>query len=929
MGDGARQMLGPDTPRRSDEVDSAFVAAFDCGDFDKAWSWLHVETWPAETGNFDRIVVSLCDIMMSADPAATIPLLWKVARRSAEPLGRAHVLQRLLDAAARIRNRSEMTVAMNELSGLIDQLPQDSRVPLLNNAGTFLKDGGDFDSAEATLSRALELAGASASEDRVTLLVNLALVQVDRGFRGPDPRPAGAERGLELLRQAHDIAVQLHAARALGNIWFNRGHIEGQLGREAAARYGYAQAAIWFAQAGSEPRDLAFVRRAQAATDAKVGRFGQAASAYGEARDLFLEAGELDEAARTTVGLVMASFKAGTPPSDDELDRLLDVVELSRPHEVPDLLMNLGNIAISTQPQRSLGVFREAGRRYRHQHQEHDRVRAAHATATTLRLLGRPHAARRLIGVVRHRYLRAGLPLKVAEVDHNKALVERDLGEFDAALESALSAVAGLDAHRHSLMSAEDRAMLITKVYPHAFDLALDLALHADAYDVVAALAERARVQTLPLRDQLPGGWQLAPPPPVSARPSARPVEGTGDKIDISELTVSVGGPGSVWLSWVHHRNELIRIVVHAGGSEVSRHTWPEDLLSELHKCFADPTATDVGRCPDRRTADRLAIFRAATRPLLDDPTLARRFFHTLPLRVRTDPDSESFRNQKELLAALAAVLLPPDLAAFRGTLLLAPPPELGRVPWAALTASSSEGLVPTALVEQTDFVLVPPVATLGQRPLAATSTSPPPRGLPKRSKVWVADPRGDLPFCRRVPARGWIVLGGAGHPRATRPALASHLKDCELLVVRAHVKAGSLSDPASTAVLLDGTDELSARDLLTAGLPCPPHVVVLGCDAAGAATGDEWAGLPVGFGQAGALEVLVTQWPVIDDPTQEQLDLTLVDAVVEAGASFGLRAWQRAQARLWRQDPSLASPYRWANPVIVATSWTSVEENP
>lgn len=129
--------------------------------------------------------------------------------------------------------------------------------------------------------------------------------------------------------------------------------------------------------------------------------------------------------------------------------------------------------------------------------------------------------------------------------------------------------------------------------------------------------------------------------------------------------------------------------------------------------------------------------------------------------------------------------------------------------------------------------------------------------------------------------------------------------------------------------MLLAGTEELTARDLLSADVRCSSDVVVLGCDASGAATGAEWSGLPIGFGRAGAQRVLVTQWPVIDDPTQEALDLSLVDSVARHGVADGLWGWQRTQAALWRRDPQTAPPYRWASPVMVATSRAAVDLHP
>lgn len=898
--------------------------AVDSGDYDEALAWLTDNAWPgAGNAEFDRCVVVVADVLRSVDPASAAGLLRRLLDRRSEVDERIHLLQRLMDAAARAGLAADVDRALTQILIDIEQTSSAQRVAVLNNVGTFLKDAGQFDAAQTVLRQGLAEAGVAPSPDRVTLLINLAVCSADRSFRGPTSLPEHASAALDLLREAESNAQSLGLVRSMGNIWFNRGHIFGQLGDYAQADDAYICAESFFNNAGADPVDLAYVARAKAAGAAKIGRYEQAAAAYEQAKNHFLDAGELDEAARSTIGLVMALAMGGTAPTGVQLDRLLSTIEVSRPRDVPDLLMNLGNIAShSGHAEDALTHFREASRLYRQQGQAFDRIRAAHATAVALRMAGRARAALRLITVVRHRYVAAGQQIKVAEVDHNLALILRDLGVASAELDAALRAVSGLDRHRHALTSAGDREQLMTRVYPHAFDLALDAAVRLDRNDVVAGLAERARVQTAPRARQFDQGWQLEAPRPIISHPTARPIEGDGDPIELSTVSDLVGGSGAGWLGWVRHRDRLLRVLIRGTTVSVTSTAWPVELLADLTDAYASTTQTDIELAAgDLAAASRRALYRAASGPLLDDVGLADRLRKTLPISARTPWTGRVVDSQQALLSALASALLPAEVEQHNGRLLLAPPPELGRIPWAALPVSNGLNDASPLLVEHCDIALVPPVGTL-----SAPSTTQ----VLAASRLWLADPRNNLPFCRQVPSSGWKVLGGADRPSATRDAvLAAFAEGCAVLVVRGHVRPGTRQDPTTTALLLHGADEVSARDLLTAKINGPRAVIALGCDAAGAGTAAEWSGLPVGFGRVGADRVVVTQWPVIDDPVQESLDIALADAIDRHGAAQGLWTWQREQAAQWRDDPVVAAPYRWACPVIVATSRALVDDHP
>jgi hypothetical protein len=170
-----------------------------------------------------------------------------------------------------------------------------------------------------------------------------------------------------------------------------------------------------------------------------------------------------------------------------------------------------------------------------------------------------------------------------------------------------------------------------------------------------------------------------------------------------------------------------------------------------------------------------------------------------------------------------------------------------------------------------------------------------------------------------RSPGSSWPRRPSPAPPRV---ALLQALRSGEYstLVVRGHVRPGTATDPLSASVLLANGEELSARDLLVNAVPAPDCCVVLGCDAAGAATGGEWAGLPLALGLAGASTVLATPWPVVDDRIQERLDLDLLSEVL-AGPRVGLWSWQRRHARGHREAAPDCPVYRWANVHAVATA--------
>lgn len=373
----------------------------------------------------------------------------------------------------------------------------------------------------------------------------------------------------------------------------------------------------------------------------------------------------------------------------------------------------------------------------------------------------------------------------------------------------------------------------------------------------------------------------------------------------------------------------------------VSAVPWPTDLLLDLRDAIADPTDGDYAGTDDHAAAGRVALYRAATGPLLNDPELADRLGPTL------DPDSHAewvgrASSQETFWFELSTTLLPQGLiesfhvhgktarvdnheedshahmSPLRG-LVLAPPVEFGRIPWAALPIGNR------TLVECAALVLAPPLGTLLRAP-ATVRLNPRPESAAAPTTdntLWVINTRGDLLHCRAIPTVPAQVLSASTSPPATREVLLEALAETrfDALVIRSHVRAGTPGDPLSTALLLSDDTELTARDLLEAGVAVPQRCIILGCDAAGAATGSEWAGLPLGLSSAGATVLVMTLWPVVDDARQQALDLDLLSTSINDPVR-GLSTWQQIQARQWRERAhSSAQPYRWANLGLVATS--------
>ncbi|MFT4215804.1 MAG: CHAT domain-containing protein [Micropruina sp.] len=869
------------------------TAAWDEQDFDAVAAWLlevpAARTWGASAR--EKALV-LAEVFLPIDPGLSLRLADRLLTDGGTDI---HLMEVSIDAASRAGLREGMDARVERLRLALKDAAPDDRIAVLNNVGTFLKEGRLFDRAEAVLREALAETAPSAAT-RGTVLVNLATVLSDRAWSSGADAREGSAAALEVLDQAEQVATESGETRLLGNVWFNRGHILAVAGASAPAAHAYRMAEQHFVRAGGDPVDLAYVHRARAADAGRNGRLDEAIADYARARDLFADAGRLDESATSAVGLVMAMQLSGDAPTAGQLEDVLAALRRSRPDRVPELLVNLGNIAAEQNLDRAAGYFADAEEVFRAQGRLLDVERARHSRAVIRRRSGDAAGAVPVLRAVHATYLRWDLSVKAAEAEFNLAIALRDLGDPEAAVH-ALSAFEVLDRHRHQLGTASDRSGLTRVTYRHLLDLTLDTAI-ADP-DTVAALAERARTQTSAAEHGVPGSDQLSVPSPVRARPEAPVIGGNGPIRTLSALARGLAGSRAVWLTWVRHRGQLLSVVVRDDDTDVTTLPYPEELLTALNAAVGLTDASGDGSPGGDGTGLRSALYRMATGPLLADADLADRLRRSMrPSTIvpwASGPNGEGANLLREL-----GDLLISDLAWSAPDAVIAPPTFLGEIPWAALERDG------THWIEHSRLVLAPPVSTIRTDPTTEGGTG----------RAWVADASGDLRYCRRV-LREFPHLCGSD---ATAAAVIEALRGTARAVVRTHVRSGSPARPREAALLLaDGP--LTADDLREALGRVPPEWVILGCDAAGAGVGDEWAGLPIGLGAAGAERVVVTGWPIVDSPEQETLDLALAASIEQHGIREGLYAWQRDCARRWREtrDRSV-SPHRWAGHSLVVT---------
>jgi tetratricopeptide (TPR) repeat protein len=765
-------------------------------------------------------------------------------------------------------------------------------------------------------------------------LVNLASALIKAG-RHAEALPVLAEAASHAPSNAHEL---------IGNLEYTVGLAHAELNHVADARQAYARSRTAFMSAGADPINLAYVDRLDAAALARTGRYEEALPLFEQAHAIFAEQGKPEDVDRTVVGLVQARFQLGQPVSPEDLDAYEATALRLTPSESVAMGLNLANIAHRQHDaSRADRLYRTFAQRARDMGMPVDAAKFDSSYAVVLRGRGDLDAALALNRSAAAVFAEAGMLREVANADHNHALLleeqaravlPSDPGQAallrDDAADSALSAISTLDRLRHSLPEAADRRALLLNAYPVVFPVAIGACFRARRLDEVAALVEKSRVQPLLRKD----GAGYVDPAPVAARRGARAVGGAGTPVVLAELAESQLGPGSAWLGWWSDGDRLVRCRCRREGVDVE--SGPLDMSAVDHLAAALPVVIpvdDAAADGHQQLAQRIALWRAARGPLLNDQRVARALEMIIPQeprdRVAVDGTVAAVMSLTcdQLLWPLSYMLLADEwraslaeVTASRGRsgLVVAPPPLFGRVPWAALPLTDPDDGPVTRLIEAADVLVGLPASLAAglQRSFAPATGS---RG----AGVVIADPLGDLPFARHLAPEGMTILGSAGSAPATSAALAAALKaGQELLVVNGHVRPGSLVEPASSALMLagpdGGTDPMTVTDFAAIGVP--PQCVVLGCDGAGAATGTEWTGLVTGLVWAGAREVVTTTVPVVEDGTTAMLDAELVGSIRSHGAAKGLIDWQKLMAARYRDDPSSpdSAPYRWAQAVAV-----------
>ena len=805
-------------------------------------------------------------------------------------------------------------------------LPDRTRWAERVNAGARLQSTGDLVSArqivEAVIAETRPIAEAGDHDAQFALsaaLVNLATIHVARGEEQELARAA------TLLDDAERLATALGLTNRLGTIEVNRARIASLRGQVREQRDALARAEAHYRHDGTLA-DLAWAKRALGASLAAAGQLRDALALQREARDLYQEAGDQEQADGTEVGLLAIRAELGEQINAIERDRLEALSQRLPAEAAIQLTGNLANIAMKTDLDAAERLWRRARDRSRAEQRPVDEARAELSLAAVMRRRGQLQAALNKTQAAGERLRQLGAWQPAAHADVNAALLLGLLAEREPreahelrrrATRHVVRAVERLDRLRHDLPSAAARRALLRGRYPQLFVAALEAALKAEEIDLAAALVERARIQPV-LASQRPDASGFVEPPALATRPGAPAVAGQPPVIMLSSLAERLAGERARWLSWWHQDADLIRVDASPEQTRIETTPFPADARDQLDRALAriDPSDTD-GADGDEAVASRLALRRAAAGPLIADPALAQRLERTLRRSNRThSPDTAGL---DELLWPLANATLGERLLGevmrcdheHPARLVLAPPRRLADVPWALLPLRASDrdepvGAVPR-LIDVAEIIVGLPAA------LAAGIGASPGGG----ELVGILDPLGDLPSAGSLELDG-TRLGHAYPTPATRANVRVALeRDVGMLIVCAHIRPGVVDDPSAAALLLadgcGGIDEFTVMDVARSG--APPTCVILGCDGSGGTVGDEWTGLATGLLWAGATWIVTSIWPTLEDRHSARLDAELIAAVRSLGPRHGLWSWQRQQLARWRarpHDPSTA-PYRWA----------------
>jgi tetratricopeptide (TPR) repeat protein len=892
----------------------------------------------------DARLVALGERVVADDPELAARLMARAGRIGERAEAWSHAAsarQREVIAWGRAGRRTEALRAARAAARAVSHLDDlEAVLTYRSNIAVGLLDAGATGAAIELLDEVVNVGRSAlrAGDERVRGALAAALV--NRASPAVDGRAAGAPDAL--LDEAERLLRLLGDEERLGTVLVNRGALASKRHDLATARSAYAEAAACYRRAGADDAEIAFAIRGEAATLAAVGRLEEALRQYGEAAAGFVRSDRGDEALITEIGAVMARHSVGEHVAEAERDRLEARLGAMPISIAGSLAMNLANIAMQQGElvaaerlrRRARSFFARAGART-------DVARADLSAAVALRRSGRWADALRIIARARQVLVEEQRWLIVAHADHNSAVILRQRSQETEepggplarrASDRSLLALTSLDRYRHALPSAADRRALTNQTYPGMFSLALRCGLLAVRPREVAAVVERARVQTV-LAGREP--IRLAAPAPVAAVDGAVAVGESGRAIVLARQASRLAGRGARWLGWWTGEGDVIS--ADSGARvHVALREFDERAMRRLEASLPVARRADLDAADgDPGLAAGLARWRALRGPLLADPRTAGWLAQGLPRSARDVVAADeavaeaAALDDAQLLWPLSKMLLGPDLldelAAADGRrlrLVIAPPARFGRVPWAALPVrdpgESSENAVPR-LIERADVVVGVPAALVESQPRRVPAVG-------AGDVVLLLDPTRDLPWTHDLSVPDAVILGEGG-PAATRAAVVGALSGgARMLIVAGHVEPGTDDDPAASALLLAGEERDGDDDAVRVGelgaLNIPAVCVMLVCDGAGAATGNEWTGVATGLIWAGARWVVTTTWPILDDPLTPGLDTDLVAAVRSAGPLEGLWAWQRRLAGRWAADRRdlAAAPYRWAGTVVVGS---------
>lgn len=581
--------------------------------------------------------------------------------------------------------------------------------------------------------------------------------------------------------------------------------------------------------------------------------------------------------------------------------------------------------------------------------------------ATALRTLGRYDDALQYAQQVVEHFQSAGPAMALdARLEVARALT--GLGRHDDAVAVAAAATAEMDVCRYELGTTDSRSAF-ARANGAARALALELAA-ASAPRLAAELIECARVQGLPAIQEdhdvaHPGApssrmprtkqWGRRSSQPPAAEDSPKSAAWTA--VGLAPLTppprLDLFRPGD---------SELVRIAPQLPATDQVVLAQVAEAVAGKEWCWwGSWVAGDqlywslIGH---DGTVEAGAIPMASLEPLL------ARLLATLPTPLEGETGGNVARARSgalaqpgpalQLTSELGRLLIPPTLRhlALAGaasgqpvSLVVAPAPALGRVPFALLgLAKTATQLAHGAVVRLgASAALLEQVRRRhpGQLNGDVLGVIDPcgreaaePSGKQAKLSLVADNHLGKMGISGWVWLQGRPVLSRYGHlaelgavtdlaRQATISELSRALRTtgAGTLAYIGHVSNASDDVPANTSLVLDDHN-LYARDLLyddKRRWPMPPRVALLGCGSGGAQA-PEWLGLAPASMWAGAQVVAATAWDLIDEPDTWNLAEEVV-TILHRGPDPAAEWRKRFIGHLedWKSDGDAPSPLSWA----------------